>query len=285
VEREPTEIEQVADSLWRVPLKTLTLPPATRTNTFVWKTPAGELVIVDPGATAQRELRRLEAFVFGALRAGEGAHGVAQPGELAAYLVTHHHRDHWGGLPWLLERHPAPVVVSDPSRYRGVTATWRDPAWLEGRIGAARLLATPGHASDHLVVRTEAGDVLAGDLVAGVGTVVIDPPDGDMRAYLASLERLLALGVARLYPAHGPTIDDGGAKLREYLAHRAMRERQVVEALAALQPATPLALVRRIYPELGLLLRPVAARSVLAHLLMLERQGRAERIGRKWRLA
>jgi glyoxylase-like metal-dependent hydrolase (beta-lactamase superfamily II) len=273
VEREPTAIEQVADVLWRVPLKTLTLPPATRINVYVWRSAAG-IVVVDPGATRRAELAKLEAFVFGELRVDA----------LAAYLVTHHHRDHWAGLPALLERRPAPVVAVAPEHYGRLDAAFRPPAWLSAKLGEAALLETPGHASDHLVARTEAGDVLAGDLVAGLGTVVINPPDGDMRAYLASLERLLSVGVRRLLPAHGPTIDDGPAKLREYLEHRALRERQVLDALAALQPTSPMGLVPRVYPELGLVLRPVAARSVLAHLLKLESEGRAEQVGRKWRL-
>lgn len=273
MDREPDQIEQVAEGLWRVPLRSLTLPPATRTNTFVWESPAG-WVVVDPGSSRRGELARLESFL----------HDRLGPDDLTAYVVTHHHPDHWGGLATVLARRKAPVVARDPSQYGRLAADFKPPAWLAQQLGEAALIETPGHASDHLVVRTGGGDVLAGDLVAGIGTVVINPPDGDMAAYRASLRHLLEVGVARIFPAHGPTIEDGSSKLHEYLAHRELREQQVLAALEARQPATPTSLVPVIYPALSLVLRPIAARSVLAHLLQLEAAGRVVRAGRKWRL-
>jgi len=123
--------------------------------------------------------------------------------------------------------------------------------------------------------------LFAGDLVAGFGTVVIAPPDGNMRDYLASLERLGNLDVERIYPGHGPVVEDGPAKLAEYIAHRRAREAQVIDALDAGLDEIP-AMVKRIYAEVPEVLHPMAERSVLAHLEMLEADGRVIRDGDRW---
>jgi glyoxylase-like metal-dependent hydrolase (beta-lactamase superfamily II) len=119
--------------------------------------------------------------------------------------------------------------------------------------------------------------VIAGDMVAGVGTILIDPSEGDMAEYLASLEALLALAPARLLPAHGPVITDAPGKLREYLAHRRMREARIADALAAAGRATPRALVAVAYADTPPPLWGLAERSLLAHLEKLERDGCARR--------
>jgi glyoxylase-like metal-dependent hydrolase (beta-lactamase superfamily II) len=125
--------------------------------------------------------------------------------------------------------------------------------------------------------------LFAGDLVAGFGTVVIAPPDGNMRDYLASLDRLRALDLGRIYPGHGPVVEDGRAKLDEYIAHRREREQQVVDALETGMEQIP-AMVKRIYAEVPEVLHPMAERSVLAHLEMLETEGRVIRDGDRWRM-
>jgi ribonuclease/clavin/mitogillin len=144
------------------------------------------------------------------------------------------------------------------------------------------VLFTPGHAPGHLAFLDErSGAVIAGDLVAGLGTILIDPSEGHMATYLASLERLLALGVGALLPAHGPVIADGPAKLREYLAHRRMREERVAAALApAAQPLAALCAVA--YADTPAPLWPIAVRSLEAHLIKLAEDGRAIASERGW---
>jgi glyoxylase-like metal-dependent hydrolase (beta-lactamase superfamily II) len=144
---------------------------------------------------------------------------------------------------------------------------------------------TPGHASAHLCYYLDAERaVFAGDVVAGFGTVVIAPPDGNMQEYFATLERLRSMGLARIYPGHGPVIDDAPAKLDEYVAHRRERERQVVDAVAAGAAEIP-AMVKRIYADVPEVLHPMAERSVLAHLEMLEAEGRVACEDDHWSLA
>jgi glyoxylase-like metal-dependent hydrolase (beta-lactamase superfamily II) len=120
--------------------------------------------------------------------------------------------------------------------------------------------------------------LFTGDAVVGRGTSFLDPPDGDLVRYLRSLRRMLDLDPTTIYPGHGPVVLDGRAKLEEYLAHRAEREEEIRAALAE-APHTIGQLVETIYAAYPPNVHPLAARSVLAHLLKLEREGRAERTG------
>jgi glyoxylase-like metal-dependent hydrolase (beta-lactamase superfamily II) len=191
-------------------------------------------------------------------------------------VVTHRHPDHAPGAPRLSEATGATVLAFDPGPGEG--------ALVDGdviRAGVAELTAvhTPGHTPDHMVLFDAAsGTMFTGDAVLGRGTSVIDPPEGDLSAYLESLRRLRSLSPRVLCPGHGPVVWDAVAKLDEYLEHRAERERQVIEALGeAPGPVAPEDLVPRIYAGYPEAIHPVAARSVLAHLLALERAGRVAR--------
>jgi glyoxylase-like metal-dependent hydrolase (beta-lactamase superfamily II) len=114
--------------------------------------------------------------------------------------------------------------------------------------------------------------LFSGDNVLGVGTTVIPADSGDLGDYLRSLERLLAEKPARIYPAHGPVIADGVAKLREYIAHRADRERQIVDALAR-GPLRAMEIVQIVYAAYPPALHAPAAQSVIQHLRKLLREG------------
>jgi glyoxylase-like metal-dependent hydrolase (beta-lactamase superfamily II) len=156
--------------------------------------------------------------------------------------------------------------------------TVEDSAW--------EALHTPGHASDHLCFRRLNDDgVLTGDLIVGEGTVVIAPPDGDMRAYVASLQRLQALHPRVLWPGHGSLISDAAGKIENYLEHRRARETQILQALEMVDDITPEALTQRLYTHIDVALLPVATRQVQAHLIKLatENRVRAEGDGR-WTL-
>jgi glyoxylase-like metal-dependent hydrolase (beta-lactamase superfamily II) len=145
-------------------------------------------------------------------------------------------------------------------------------------------LHTPGHASDHLCLRVrETGVILTGDHVLGRGTTVVAWPDGDMAAYLASLERLARIPATALFPGHGPVLRDPARVLAEYLAHRYERERQVLDALDA-GDVTAAAIVRRVYADVDPVLHPSAERSVRAHLDKLVREGRAAERDGSYRL-
>jgi len=150
----------------------------------------------------------------------------------------------------------------------------RDGERVEGDGATLVPVYTPGHASDHLCYYlVEEKALFTGDVILGGSTTVIPSDDGDLADYLASLRRLQTLDVRRIYPAHGPVIEDAQAKIREYIEHRLMRERQIVAALAD-GPATIPALVERIYSDVPVALHPVAAMSVESHLRKLAKEGR-----------
>lgn len=239
------------------------------TNTYVIGT--DETVIVDP---AVPDGIYIEALTRAASTAGRPV----------LVLLTHMHPDHTGGATVLAEQAGIEVAawkgVDDPM----VTRKLDDGDVIEIAGARLRVLYTPGHASHHLCFLLEGeGSLFAGDVVAGLGTVVIAPPDGDMGDYLATLERLSGLGVGRIYPGHGPTVSDGPAKLAEYTAHRRDRERQVVEAMRSGSATIP-EIVKAVYVDVPEVLHPAAEMSVLAHLEMLETGGRARRDGDAWTL-
>lgn len=144
---------------------------------------------------------------------------------------------------------------------------------------------TPGHSPDHLCFWEQDSRVLfCGDLAWKGSTVVIPPSHGgDISAYLASLERIIALAPQQMLPAHGPVIDRPIDLLREYIAHRALREQQVIAALR-IGITDPTQMVATIYPSLAAPLLPVARESVVAHLMKLEKEGVVRRDGERWRL-
>lgn len=271
----------VAPGIGVIPLRTPTLPPATHTGCYL----VGErrLIAIDPASPWGDEQARLVAAIPAGARV-----------ELIA--LTHHHRDHVGAALALARATGAPIAAhpATAARLAGeveVTRLLADGERLATDGEAVVALHTPGHAPGHLVFQAEgSGAIIAGDLVAGVGTILIDPggdglhAEGHMATYLASLERLLALGVGAILPAHGPVIADGPAKLREYLAHRRMREERVAAALTA-APQPVAALVAVAYADTPAVLAPLAARSLVAHLIKLADDGRAVRDGDRWRRA
>jgi ribonuclease/clavin/mitogillin len=164
---------------------------------------------------------------------------------VAAILLTHHHRDHTGFAAALRERTGAPIHAHAATAERvdfPVDVLLADGAEVDLDDGfVISAMHTPGHAPGHLVYsERRTGLVYAGDMVAGVGTILIDPEDdGDMIAYLASLERIAAAGPVALVPAHGPVLDDPQGLLRRYRAHRLMREDRVLAAIPRCRAISP----------------------------------------------
>lgn len=146
-----------------------------------------------------------------------------------------------------------------------------------------RAVHTPGHASNHLCYLAEERKLLfTGDHVMQGSTVVISPPNGSMKAYLASLEKLLALELVALAPGHGHVIDAPHEEVKRLIAHRLKRERKVADALARKNPATLDELVPLAYDDVNERLYPVAKRSLHAHLIKLVEDGRAVETGDQW---
>jgi endoribonuclease LACTB2 len=250
------------------PLETPTLPPATHTNTYVLGN--GELLIVDPGAGDSGECAKLLELLT--ILAEEGMRPVA-------IILTHHHGDHIGGARAVKERLGVPLWCHARTADRLEVRAERllndgDVLELAGSPPQRwRVLHTPGHAQGHICLvdeRTQAAVV--GDMVSGVSTIVIDPPEGNMRDYLAQLTRLRDWPVTTLYPAHGGPIPDGPGKLQEYMAHRAAREARILEAIPE-AGATLAQVVESAYSDTPAFLHPIAERSALATLEKLLEDG------------
>jgi hydroxyacylglutathione hydrolase len=192
-------------------------------------------------------------------------------------ILTHRHRDHLGGVASLRARFKGLRV----SKMRHKDVDLPEPVddlragqTVHGDGVTLVPVYTPGHASDHLCYYlVEEKALFTGDVILGGSTTVIPSDDGDLADYLDSLRRLQQMDVRRIYPAHGPVIEDGPAKIAEYLEHRMLRERQILEALTDGVETIP-AIVARIYVDVSPALHPVAALSVESHLKKLMREGR-----------
>jgi glyoxylase-like metal-dependent hydrolase (beta-lactamase superfamily II) len=144
---------------------------------------------------------------------------------------------------------------------------------------------SPGHARDHVCFLLEgAASLFSGDNILGEGTAVISPPDGDMGAYLASLERLRELDVDRIYPGHFRALDGGSWVIDRLLEHRAQRAGAILDVLKT-RPLRPEEIVSVVYRDVSSELHSLAARTVVAHLELLERQDRVARTDEGWCLA
>lgn len=239
------------------------------TNTYLVGT--NEVAVIDPGPDDPQHIAAL-------IQAVEGV-------RIRWVLLTHTHRDHAPGAgPLALQTGAEILAFGHPHVTPDRTIGDGD---VLATIGfTLEVLYTPGHASDHLCffLREEAA-LFAGDLIMSGSTVVISPPDGDMAAYLRSLERLRQRRIARIYPGHGEVIEHPGMIIDEYIHHRRMREAQVLDALKA-WPLRIADLVVQIYAGLPETLHPLAARSVYAHLLKLKSEGKVTGADREseWRL-
>jgi glyoxylase-like metal-dependent hydrolase (beta-lactamase superfamily II) len=276
VSADELEVRPEAPWLRRFPVRTPTLPPAMHTNVYV--VGEGELVVVDPASPYPEEQERLLAYLDGLRLKGN---------RVAAVLLSHHHYDHIAGAGGLCQALAVPLYAHEETARRVarrglvVDHTLDEGDRLPFSSPGLRCLHTPGHAPGHLCLVEEQADgggrrnAVVGDMVASVGTIVVDPDDdGDMATYLAQIGRLRELGPLRLWPAHGASVEDGGALLSFYIAHRLMREGKVVMALQA-RAGTLSDLVPLAYDDVPPAIHALAARSLLAHLLKLQREGRA----------
>ncbi|HVB14692.1 MAG TPA: MBL fold metallo-hydrolase [Candidatus Dormibacteraeota bacterium] len=238
--------------------------PLTGAGTNTWIYGRGETLVIDPGPADEGHLELV-------LKA------ATEVGRVVMVACTHHHVDHVEGAARFCELAGAPLAV----HFRRAT----DPATLplhDGDrllVGCQELVAihTPGHASDHLCFFDESSRILfTGDHVLQGTTSLVVPPDGDMTAYLNSLNRVRRLRPVLLYPGHGEPILEAEAAIRALIDHRLQREDQILLQLQA-GPAGPGSLVPRLYAAYPSEVLGMAAGTVLAHLLKLEREGRVRR--------
>ena len=234
----------------------------TGTNTYLIDAGGGEALVIDPGPAIQRHVDvLLDAARERNLR-------------ITTIALTHGHPDHApAALP--LAQHTGAAIYAHPA-----SEAPYDRALLDGdlRVGtlALRVVDAPGHTFEHVAFyEPEERALFTGDVILGEGTVVIAPPGGAMRPYQQTLQRLGEQfgDAARIYGGHGEVVDDPRAKIGEYIAHRRMREAELIAQLET-GPLTIPELVLRIYGNARPLLWPAMARQLLAYLIALSEEGR-----------
>ena len=249
------------------PLRTPTLPPATHTNAYV--VGRQRLVVVDPAAIDPAEQSLLVAHLEARCAAGA---------RVEAILLTHAHADHVATAPVLAARYGVPVLCHAdalPALPFAAQGVLTDLATVPFGDTPLQVLHTPGHAPGHIVYwHAETRTAICGDLVAGVGTILVDPDEGSMRLYLESLARVRDLRPAALLPAHGGAIGGAVEKLAQYIAHRLWREAKIADALST-DPQSLDALVARAYDDTPPHIWPIARQSLRAHLHKLRDDARA----------
>jgi glyoxylase-like metal-dependent hydrolase (beta-lactamase superfamily II) len=208
------------------------------TNTYLFG--SAPCVVIDPGSEDPGHLDAIRSTA-----AGRGGIGLV--------LLTHSHGDHTEGADQL----DAEVVL---------------PAGGEEHFGL-RVLATPGHAEDHVCFLTETGVCFSGDLVLGLGSTIVPPGGNSLAAFMDSLALLQEQEIELIAPGHGPWITDPAAKLAEYVEHRQMRERRLLETLDAGERSRA-SLLATVWDDIPMELLPMAAMAMEAHLEKLEAEGR-----------
>jgi glyoxylase-like metal-dependent hydrolase (beta-lactamase superfamily II) len=208
---------------------------------------------------------------------------------LAQVLITHFHHDHIDGVEALAKRWPEVTIGKFPfpeqdAKHHVAWTPLKDGDLVAAGDGTLWTLHTPGHAPDHLAFLEMRSSILfCGDLLVNGGTVAINPSaGGDLALYFKSLRRLLEDQPRRIYPGHGPPVDNPGALIRAYITHRLGRETQILDELAK-AGGTEEELTSRVYPEVGPELRETARENLRAHLLKLQVEGRAAETSGVWR--
>jgi ribonuclease/clavin/mitogillin len=280
--REPTRRIEFLPHYICFPVRTPTKPPATHTNCYLIYN-SSEILVIDPGSPYEDEQQALAGAVDDLIGVGR-----TRGKTVREIVLTHVHPDHVAGVNALNDhlqvKQGARVSVA---AHRLTAETLNDQVRVDRYIEdnevlelngdpsiSLRALYTPGHARGHLCFYDErTGALLSGDNIVGFGSVLIDPPEGNMRDYLDSLERMRALpNLSVLFGGHGPAIANPYQKIDEYIAHRLQREELILAAVRA-GASTPKEIVARAYTDVSPKAHAMAERAVLAHLKKLEADG------------
>lgn len=265
--REPVRRIEFRPNYICFPVRTPTKPPATHTNCYLIYT-SQEVLIIDPGSPYEDEQQALAACITELIDEGRVVRQI---------VLTHVHPDHVGGVNALrnhlgdqvnvaAHRLTAEALIDSIRVDRGVEDAELIKLYGEPEI-MLRAMHTPGHARGHLCFyEARTGTLISGDNIVGLGSVLIDPPEGNMRDYLGSLERMRALlDLSVILGGHGPAVANSYAKIDEYISHRMERERNILQAVQQ-GAATPKDVVARVYTDVSPKAYGMAERAVLAHL-------------------
>src|SRR5829696_842797 len=255
------------------PVRTPTRPPATHTCCYIVHN-SKEMLVFDPGSPYEEEQQALAECIDEMI--GEGR-------KVREIILTHLHPDHVGGVNALKEHLGGAVPVAAHAQTAEALSDVHVDRLIEDnevitlagepRI-SLRALHTPGHALGHLCFHDEErGVLLTGDNIVGLGSVLIDPPQGNMRAYLDSLDRMRSLpNLSVLFGGHGPAIATPYKKIDEYISHRLERERNILQAVRS-GASNPKEIVTSVYTDVSPKAHGMAERAVLAHLEKLRDDG------------
>jgi len=254
--------------VYQMPVPTFTLPPHRHTNSFL--VGRREILGVDAGSLDEEALEDLMRFV-----------GRQRGRRLVRLFLTHWHPDHRIGMERVRNRTGCQIGIH-ASEVEKISPLRIDFTYDQGDLfpvdgGVLETIHTPGHSAGHccFLLRPE-GVLFTGDHILGTGTSIIAPPEGDMSDYLSSLSRLLAYPIQIICPGHGPVVREARGKVLEYIEHRKVRERAVLEGIRS-GLSVPEELVPRIYTDVPEFLHGLARYTVEAHLQKLEREGRIRR--------
>ena len=288
---ELSRINQVLPTVQLMPLRTPTLPPATHTNCYLIG--AQRFMVIDPGSPYPQEQADLYAHIDSRISGGD---------RLIAVVLTHHHGDHIGGARALCERYSVPLAAHPDNDELlpfsiDVPLVEGDVINIEVDFNVTRggpgweVWHTPGHAPGHICLKHHPSKTaIVGDMVAGVGTIIIDPDEGDIALYLENLERLRDASLNKILPSHGPPLAAPRAVFTRYLEHRRAREEKIWAALPHAQDLKTgggdvrwrglAEIVAEAYQDSPSIVKTgkyggLAGRSALAHLIHLQATGRA----------
>ena len=270
----PGEPVEVAAGVIRLTAPNPGMMTGPGTNTYLLG--HERFTVIDPGPASDNHIERILEVTGGVID---------------QVLVTHTHKDHSPAVAALKERTgcrvygwPAPKGASQDQTFRADDKPGHGDL-IVTEAGILKVLHTPGHASNHLCyLLTDQELLFSGDHIMQGSTVVINPPDGDMKAYIESLYDLLAESIRHIAPAHGFLMGQPEAVIDFLITHRLSREHKIARTLKALTPVNLKTLTAKAYDDVPAAIHGVAERSALAHLLKLEAEHRAFRDGDLWHL-
>lgn len=275
--REPVRRIEFRPNYICFPVRTPTKPPATHTNCYLIYT-SEELFIIDPGSPYEDEQQALAGCIDDLVAEGRSVREI---------VLTHLHPDHVGGVNALrahLGNHvevAAHCLTAQPLQKSIRVDRFIEDGEVFKLNGSPeinlRAMHTPGHARGHLCFYEQrTGTLISGDNIVGLGSVLIDPPEGNMRDYLSSLTTLRSLpNLSIIFGGHGPAIANPYAKIDEYISHRLDREQKILQAVRE-GATTPKDVVVRVYTDVSPKAHAMAERAVLAHLEKLVEDGQVQ---------
>ena len=265
---QPEEIVQISPLIRRITAGNASVFTGPGTNTYLIG--KEEITVLDPGPAMDSHIDAI----------------TSAEGKIKQIVVTHTHPDHSPGVRLLQERLDVPAYGMLTETSKGQDRSFKpdkilkDGDMFEETEFTLKVVHTPGHASNHLCYILEEEEfIFTGDHIMNGSTVVIGPPDGNMKQYLDSLEKLKQFKLSKIAPGHGEVLDSPHEVVEWIINHRLQREEKVATALKEATKGNPESLVSRVYDDVDSSLFPIAKASLLAHLIKLEEDNVASKEG------